>query len=97
MLYNLLQRMKPEFRSELDSNIEEGYGDMVTKIKRWLKNASHFDSLTIHQVHCLVTFTNTTYHSVDTIELMYGTHWFYTNKEYDKILNTEVNTLKELK
>lgn len=96
MLHNLLLRLKPEFRVELDSNIEEGYADMVSKIEKWLKDTIHFTNLTIHQVHCLATFTNTTYHSINQIELMYGSHWFYTNDEYTEILNTEVNNVEQL-
>lgn len=92
----LLARLKPEFVTELNSNIDDGYADIVDKIKNWLGNAVFFDNLTIHKVHCLATFTNVSITEINQIELLYGSHWFYTNEEYKKILNTEVNEAVQL-
>ena len=33
---------------------------------------------------------------IQPIELLYGTHWFFTNDEYKKLLNTEVKDVVEL-
>lgn len=86
MRHTLLKRLKPEFLIELNSNIDEGYEDMVNKIKKWLSNTVTFESLTIHQVHCLSSFTGTSITKVNQIELMYGSHWFFTDDEYEKFL-----------
>ena len=96
MIHSLLVRLKPDHLQELNSNIDEGYADMVDKIKNWLGDTPFFDKLTIHQVHCLSTFTNSSITKINQIELMYGSHWFYTNEEYKQILNTEVNEAVQL-
>ncbi len=36
MIHSLLVRLKPDHLQELNSNIDEGYADMVDKIKNWL-------------------------------------------------------------
>lgn len=96
MIHTLLARLKPEYLTELNSNYEASYGDMAEKIKDWLGNTPFFDTLTIHQVQCLITFTNQHITNINQIELMYGSYWFYTNDEYEKILNTEVNEAVQL-
>ena len=96
MIHTLLARLKPEFVTALNSNIDEGYADIVGKIKNWLGDTCFFDKLTMHQVHCLATFTNCDICHINQIELMYGSHWIYTNEEYKQILNTEVNEAVQL-
>ena len=97
MIHNLLKRLKPEYLAELNSNYDEGgYEEMVEKIKSWLRDTPFFDTLTVHQVHCLITFTDTKFKDLDPIELLYGTHWFLTNDEYKEFLNTEVKDVVEL-
>lgn len=86
MLHSLKTRLKPNATLALYSNQDE-YSEMVEKIEKWLSNATMFDQLTIHQVHCLSTFTSTSITQVNQIDLMYGDHWFYTNEEYNAIIN----------
>lgn len=96
MIHSLLARLKPEYLTELNSNYEGGYQEMAEKIKMWLGDTAFFDRLTVHQVHCLITFTNQHLTSINQIELMYGDYWFYTNDEYEQLLNTEVNEAVQL-
>lgn len=87
MIHSLLARLKPEYLKELNSNYEGGYQEMAEKIKQWLGDTGFFDTLTVHQVQCLITFTNQDLTSIHQIELMYGSYWFYTNDEYETLLN----------
>ena len=95
MIHNLLERLKPEYLETLNSQ-EAEYDEMVNKIKGWLRDTVFFDKLTVHQVHCLSTFTDSILSKIQPIELLYGTHWFLTNDEYKKLLNTEVKDVVEL-
>lgn len=95
MIHNLLNRLKPEFSEALNSQ-EAEYDDMVNKIKGWLRDNVFFDNLTVHQVHCLSTFTDSKLGKIHPIELLYGTHWFLTNDEYKEFLNTEVKDVVRL-
>ena len=82
MIHSLLERLRPDYLIELDKNADEGYEEMLEKIKTWLSGTGFFDTLTIHQVQCLITFTNQNITDINQIELMYGSYWFYTNDEY---------------
>ena len=82
MIHSLLERLRPDYLIELDKNADKGYEEMVEKIKTWLSDTAFFDQLTIHQVQCLITFTNQNITDINQIELMYGSYWFYTNDEY---------------
>jgi hypothetical protein len=95
MIHNLLKRLKPEFAATLNSQDAE-YDDMVNKIKVWLRDTPFFDRLTVHQVHCLATFTDSRLSKINQIELLYGTYWFLTNDEYKEFLNTEVKDVVRL-
>ena len=95
MIHNLLKRLKPEFAEALNSQDAE-YDDMVNKIKVWLRDTAFFDRLTVHQVHCLATFTDSRLSKINPIELLYGGHWFLTNDEYKEFLNTEVNEVETI-
>ncbi len=90
MIYTLLERLKPNHLTALNSQ-EDQYDETVNKIKGWLKENVFFDALTIHQVQCLKTFTDSNLTQINQIDLLYGDEWFYTNEEYKSILNTEVN------
>ncbi len=89
MLHNLLKRLKPEHLKALNSQNAE-YNDMVNKIKVWLRDEIFFDKLTVHQVHCLSTFTDSVLSQIHPIELLHGSHWFLTNDEYKEFLNFQV-------